>query len=378
MYLYCDLSTGKVRLSDIPPTAVDLEITAAGAFKIIEILSDEWGAIDCTDITGLGEHLPIKLASSKPRVPLKIILRSAVGEGIHFGGWPYVRAELAKHHSDNGFLFDDFVEQSFLYSKSKPIYSEPWGGVIHHPPGIPDFVSVADNLTRLFALMEWKESLKTCKFLIALSSHLGDYLSGLVNVPVFVLKHPVKTDVPQWDANKFANNPDKMLIQAGSYLRNTSGIYQIPKVFLKKADLVGEASWVQGYRVAISSYWRDCRRRSSLSNDVQVLSRLSDDEYEDSLLKNVFFTEYFAVSASNVVLECIAHGTPLVVNRLPAVEEYLGSKYPLFYSSIGDISEILTTASIIKAHEHLQSIPKQPFSVTRFAASVLSIISECV
>ncbi len=47
-------------------------------------------------------------------------------------------------------------------------------------------------------------------------------------------------------------------------------------------------------------------------------------------------------------------GTPLLVNRLPAVEEYLGTGYPLYYSDLDDAAaKALDPGRLRAAHEYL-------------------------
>jgi hypothetical protein len=49
----------------------------------------------------------------------------------------------------------------------------------------------------------------------------------------------------------------------------------------------------------------------------------------------------------------LARGTPLLVNRLPAVEEYLGPDYPLFYADLSQIESLLEPSRLQAASGHL-------------------------
>ena len=73
-------------------------------------------------------------------------------------------------------------------------------------------------------------------------------------------------------------------------------------------------------------------------------------------MSSVIFVEYIDCSASNTILECIATCTPIVVNRHPAIEEYLGIDYPLYhdviYNSKKDRFE-LTSSNLMRAHNYL-------------------------
>ena len=77
-------------------------------------------------------------------------------------------------------------------------------------------------------------------------------------------------------------------------------------------------------------------------------------------------------SASNTVVECLARGTPLLVNRLPAVEEYLGTDYPLFYADLRQAAAFAQDIGRLRAaHEHLVACPtRAKLDPARFRASL--------
>ena len=88
---------------------------------------------------------------------------------------------------------------------------------------------------------------------------------------------------------------------------------------------------------------------------------------------NVVFLELLDASANNAVVECIVRNTPVVVNRHPAVEEYLGRDYPLFYDRFHQAAELLTDEQIVAAHRYLKSMDKARFQGENFARDVARI-----
>ena len=66
--------------------------------------------------------------------------------------------------------------------------------------------------------------------------------------------------------------------------------------------------------------------------DPGVIARkmVPNEEYDALLSSSVVLCLMYATAANNVVVECIARGTPLLINPLPAVVEYLGPDYPLY------------------------------------------------
>jgi hypothetical protein len=87
---------------------------------------------------------------------------------------------------------------------------------------------------------------------------------------------------------------------------------------------------------------------------VRNIDRLDDDEYDGLLAHNVVFLKLIDCSAVNTALECVARGTPLIVNRLPALEELLGEDYPGFYETADEADALISSwGAILAAHLHL-------------------------
>ena len=54
------------------------------------------------------------------------------------------------------------------------------------------------------------------------------------------------------------------------------------------------------------------------------------------------------------MIECIARATPILVNPIPAVKEYLGKDYPLYFDSLEEAAEKIKDLKLVQqAHEHL-------------------------
>ena len=110
---------------------------------------------------------------------------------------------------------------------------------------------------------------------------------------------------------------------------------------------------------------------------VQVLEHLSDSEYDLLLGQNIVFLDLIDASAVNTLVECVVRNTPLLVNRLPAIEEILGSDYPLYYSSYRDAKNKLCDMAVTvpAAHNYLSRIDKSRFSAAVFQWEIESIIN---
>jgi glycosyltransferase involved in cell wall biosynthesis len=89
--------------------------------------------------------------------------------------------------------------------------------------------------------------------------------------------------------------------------------------------------------------------QSIVPNDsVELLGRVSDDEYDALLEDSVFFLNLRDAPANTTVVECIVRNTPILINRLPGVVEYLGEDYPFYYSSMEEAEAKLQQPALIR------------------------------
>jgi hypothetical protein len=89
-------------------------------------------------------------------------------------------------------------------------------------------------------------------------------------------------------------------------------------------------------------------------------------EYDELLSQNIVFVDLFDASANNTVLECIVRRTPIIVNRLEGVVEYLGEDYPLYFSELSEVEGLLTTENIEKAVDYLNRISTADLDIVYF------------
>ena len=108
-----------------------------------------------------------------------------------------------------------------------------------------------------------------------------------------------------------------------------------------------------------------------LGTDVETLPFLTDAAYDDLLASNIVFIELYAAAANNVVLECLARATPLLVNPLPAVREHLGDDYPLYFSSRREAARKAEDLQLIEAaHHYLLARDRSWLDLSAFVESV--------
>ena len=66
------------------------------------------------------------------------------------------------------------------------------------------------------------------------------------------------------------------------------------------------------------------------------------------MTESVVFLDLYDAVANNAVVECISRQTPILVNPLDSVVEYLGQDYPFYYYSLDEAAEKLENDDLIE------------------------------
>lgn len=303
----------------------------------------------------------------------------------HRCGWNYAIHALQPLHDPSGLLFDGFLESTFFWQPqaakhNKIPYRQPWVGFLHYPPNMPKWFLYHQSPQSLFNKPEWKESLPHCIGLFCLSDYQAQWLRQQTKKPVSALIHPTEIPSEQFNFDKFVANPRKRIVQLGWWLRKLNAIYQLPvaknnplgyeKIKLKPVSNAEAMS-------QIDSLAEKERKAESLSfnskytDNTQEISRLSNQNYDKLLCENVAFVMLHDTSANNAVIECIARATPLLINPLPAVVEYLGKDYPMYARTLSEAADKAMDLERIKAaHQYLKECEtRSKMSATYFSQS---------
>lgn len=104
---------------------------------------------------------------------------------------------------------------------------------------------------------------------------------------------------------------------------------------------------------------------------VDIIERLDNAAYDETLCENIVFLNLVDASACNTLIECLVRNTPILINRLPAVEEVLGKDYPFYYESLEEaLVKSRCYESVCAAHRHLKAIDKTPYRIESFINDV--------
>lgn len=257
---------------------------------------------------------------------------------------------------------------------------KPWIGILHYPEFIKDMNFYSDeSLPAILKSSTFKQSVKYCKGIITLSNHLKKYLIDNLNqynydIPIYVIYHPTDYDCKLFDLNDFIINKNPKLIQLGFWMRNMNTIYNINTDKYIKYWLPGGKYWKEMYKII---YDKDI---TSLSSDVIIKLNLCNEEYDNLLSNSICIVDVYNSSANNSVLECIARNTPLLINRHPAIIEYLTKDYPLYYNNIDELNNIINNENfiekIIETNNFLKNLDKTQFTIDFFCNKVLELIQN--
>lgn len=323
----------------------------------------------------------------------KIDLNQTNSFGAHRSGWSFALQALEPLHNERRVLFDGGIEENFarrhwqsgirdaavldalrrdglfqLLATSEEQglvpYTRPWVGVVHNPPNMPEWFHFHESPQRIFERDIWKKSIEHCRGLFTFSNYAGAWLRDATGLPVSVLTLPTETRVRQFDFEKFLANPRKKIVQVGWWLRELSAIYRLPlarnnPLGYEKIRLVpnffDEADDFLSRMLLRELELRPAEPR--FAENTRTVQHLENEQYDSLLVENIAFAWLYDANANNLVVECIARATPLLINPLPAVVEYLGEAYPLYITDPDMAGDLALDLDLIwQAHECLKTL----------------------
>ena len=308
--------------------------------------------------------------------------------GIHRSGWNYCMASLLPFHSKHGIYVDGFIEDRFSWKMEKYYdsklnkipYTRDWIGFVHNPPNPPDWFDVYNSPDAIFTRDVFRKSLESCRALVCLSEYLAQWVRSNCDVPVITVKHPTATNITKWEPEKFLRKGRPTLLQIGYWLRRMFSICEVnvPYPFFKKwlpSDYDYASKLLEIEKRSLKHPFANKSRWSG----VEMLRRVSNEEFDDMLTSCVAFLDLYDSSANNAVIECIARNTPLLVNRHPAVVEYCGEDYPLYFDNLDHAFELICDFDkIFAAHEYFKSMDKRWISGSYFANDLTSKLERVI
>jgi len=342
-------------------------------------------------------------------------------QGLHRHGWSWIYNHMLNFSKSNGIYLDSFIDRTFHWNhdynafSGKIPYHHEWIGFVHHPMSVIHSENSTDNL---FKKKTFLDSLLSCKGLYVLALDLKRAIQQKLAelkllIPVYFLEHPTGSTVHNFDIHEWEKH--KPIISIGGWQRRPLDIYRanyphkfvlrgirmgsifppqdlkliVEPFFGKQANFhnyscieisgpctPGNNAWlndlqllfptisIRGHTVICDSH-ETYHRITMMIDSVKILEHVSDDEYDQLLTKNVVFLSLYDCAAVNTINECIIRGTPLLINRLPETERLLGSGYPLFWTDLDKINELVNYDNLIKASGIMKDLSKK-LNITNF------------
>ena len=301
----------------------------------------------------------------------------------HRGGWRSIISYMICNkflRKDCGVPLIDIAEKYFVWD-SRPSIEETWVGISHMTPNTPSYLQIAD-VDRLIENENFKKSLPYCKALIVLSEYMEQYLKiklkNICDVNIVSIKHPVGDDIKKFDIRKFYMNKNKKVILLGQQMRKISSIYLL--------NTKREKWWMYGHPDVSLMVRRRNEEFKMLrvfpkASEVKMVNIKSNAKYDTIIGENIIFMDFIDASANNAVLECISANIPFFTKRLPAVEEYLGKDYPMYFHNFSDIESIIDDDEKLnkiytKTTLYLMDLNKTKISYNSFCANMLKILCK--
>ena len=324
--------------------------------------------------------VPSKLSAALPKFNLNFAwqdLQNTSSNDNNGSGWQYIVTCLHALHSDSGILIDPCIENRFLpaaqpsHTDNQPQpHTEPWVGFARYPANLPPWFLSGKTPSEMFATPAWKQSLPFCKGIFCFSQHHQQWLSKQLDVPVSNLLHPVEFPSQTFSIEKFTANPNQKVIQVGWQEHKLHSIYYLPLSRFKKAILTGN-------HPPINHLFEIEKKKLALNpnlNAVETIESISTEHYNNLLDRNIIYIELYDSAANPIVLECIARNTPVLVNPLPSVKEYLGEDYPFYFESKEEAAKKAENVRLIeKTYHYLASLPiKEKLTADYFLQSILN------
>lgn len=283
---------------------------------------------------------------------------------------------LAENSSkDDDLSFVWWVEKMFLSPQYEDIVQKmiekPWFGVMHVPLLTPNWAMYSqNNLSKLYYLPAWREGMKNCRGIIALSEHMRSQLKAIYpGLKVFALKHPIPESGARFDIKEFEKDPKLLLV--GAWLRNFDQFSAL-ETNLRKMIIINH--YAEGY---IKQCYHKYRPR--MLDDVQAIDHvgfLENDEYDQMFRSSLLYLSLHETSANNALCECISYETPFVAKRHPAIIEYCGADYPLLVDDDAELN--ISTAQVSDAHAYLKQNKglKKSLSMSSFVDGFRDVYSQ--
>lgn len=283
----------------------------------------------------------------------KINVENPICWDYHRSGWKYaVRGLHAAFHNPDGVYVSTHFETSVALGTPIEI---PWIGFLHNTPSHPSEMEIYGDFNKSLSDIAvsdvWKSSKTNCRGLFVFSQYAKEWVSKNMFENVCALHHPTEFVDVLFDLDSFLSKKRRTAVSIGHWMR--------------KFDSFEKLNCECEKLMLLTPHHSESSRRPG--SGVICRSHVPNDKYDKILSKSIVFLDLYDSSVNNSVIECIVRNTPILINRLPALEEYLGENYPFFFEDLSHAERLISDdCSISEAHFHLKSMDKSFLGMSDF------------
>ena len=230
---------------------------------------------------------------------------------------------------------------------------------LHNPPFIkwnnPSYVTNTHTSiiyndehtnTNLFKKLEVNKLTENIQYLYTLTCSHKEYLYNTypnMRTKLVSISHPIAItgEEKTFDFSLFCQH--KQIYHIGWWLRNFKSFinFKLPNEF-NKTILI---------KNGFEQEWNTLSKRFNTSN-ITIIAELNNDDYEQIFVNSCMYLDLEDTTANNVILECIKFNTPVIVRKIPAIIEYLGINYPLYFETEKDLNMLVNEDYLCSMIKH--------------------------
>jgi len=252
----------------------------------------------------------------------------------HFYGWGFIIEKFKRQAKlvEGEPILDAWADGYHNEYQLDLLKRNKWVGILH---GIAS-ESREQNLNRFFSSAIYRKTKDNCLFLLTTSEHTRQHCQTKTSIPIKTLLHPKPDTGHRFEIDLYFTAPT--LRHSGFFGRNIDRFINFNSNLTKLITCDRTA--------------REKKYKKSLSDNDSIIFRngfLEPDDYIELLTCTIGYAFYDDCSASTSILEHIMTHTPVLVNKIPPIVEYLGEDYPMYLDDLPDnIDKRLTDRAFIQ------------------------------
>ena len=292
--------------------------------------------------------------------------------------WSEIEKTFDNYDGDSTLVTFVEAEYDFNIAKSSHEIEGDWIGIIHDPLDTHKYYKNHGKCRNHLKGKGFRKSLQRCKGLFFLTkTECEKWKNALHDLGYNHIKcdyglHPIQNHEHRFSWDAFLENDNKRIIQTGYWLRIPYSIFKLNVPHEYKKTIVpydDRQRWYLKLFGKTDGVWVDKQER----NSVDKVNHLPYEDYVGMLTKNILYMELCEVSANNTILDAILMNTPLIVNKLDGVVEYLGEDYPLYFENRDEVYDLLNSSDKLEeTYIYLKKMDKSRFSLENFGKSIFN------